>query len=103
MAQTSTLTIKLNETPLVGAEVISNTSQVIEITDENGQISSSLPDDFAACVLVAVRHSSIPGTTYTSICVLESGEDYEVTIPSNTGGEGAGALCGIHADFVEKI
>lgn len=103
MAQTSTLTVKLDGTPLVGAEIISCALEVIATTDGDGKISASLPDNFASAVLVAVRHSSLFDRTYTAVCILESGEDYELDIPAIAYVESGASLFGIHGLFVRKL
>ena len=107
MAQTSTLTVKLTGEPLVGAEVITSVDIVVQTTDGDGKISASLPDNYVACVFVAVRHSSIPNVTHVSLCILEAGEDYEINIPSDVGESGSEdmgmRLYGIHSRFITKL
>lgn len=106
MAQTTTLTIKSGGVPLVNAEVISSDAlSTIATTDADGKITASLPDDYAATVLVAVRHSSIPDTTYVAVCILESGQDYEINLPNSITDitEGVHELLGIHAHLARKL
>ncbi len=83
MALTTTLTIKYQGQPLIGATVIfGDYVEKAKTTDAEGKISASLADGYAAVEWVAIKHSSFPiGYVVLGIGVIEAGKNYEYDIP----------------------
>jgi hypothetical protein len=88
MTKTITLQLFFEGQPKQGAHIIAGTLvDNWKTTDENGEITMSVADDFLACVPIAIRDSGA-GRDVIIKKVLEAGGTYPIRVhmPANLGG-----------------